>query len=114
MYSTYTEDDFSVIWDTYQYVQQKDDWWFRKDFGKENVTSASPNHSTTYATVQGMWAKQVCLQFCHSWSLRCSITRTLLSSECEVDTAVPSLRNHNDRKIFSSGLTSSKWICTVL
>ncbi len=59
MYSTYTEDDFSVIWDTYQYVQQKDDWWFRKDFGKDNVSSANPNHSTTYATVQGMWAKQV-------------------------------------------------------
>ncbi|CAL8470098.1 g9640 [Coccomyxa elongata] len=58
MYSTYTEDDFNVIWDTYQYVQQNADWWFRKDFGKENVSSASPNHSTTYATVQGMWAKQ--------------------------------------------------------
>lgn len=59
MYSTYTEDDYNVIWDQYQYVSRDADWWFRKDFGKANLSSADPNRSDTYATVQQMWAKQV-------------------------------------------------------
>ncbi|KAK9915574.1 hypothetical protein WJX75_001002 [Coccomyxa subellipsoidea] len=58
MYSTYTEDDYNVIWDQYQYVSRDADWWFRKDFGKAKLSSADPNRSDTYATVQQMWAKQ--------------------------------------------------------
>jgi len=61
MYSTYTEADYEVIWDQYQYVSKDADWWFRKDFGKANLdNSVATNRSDTFATVQGMWAKQVC------------------------------------------------------
>ncbi|EIE25882.1 hypothetical protein COCSUDRAFT_46416 [Coccomyxa subellipsoidea C-169] len=59
MYSTYTEEDYKVIWDQYQYVSRSDDWWFRKDFGKQDLdTHAETNRSNTYATVQQTWSKQ--------------------------------------------------------
>ncbi len=62
MYSTYTEEDYKVIWDQYQYVSRSDDWWFRKDFGKQDLdTHADTNRSNTYATVQQTWSKQVLL-----------------------------------------------------
>ncbi|GAB4813534.1 hypothetical protein N2152v2_000580 [Parachlorella kessleri] len=37
VYSTYAEDDYSTIWDTYSYMNELADWFY-KDFGKPNST----------------------------------------------------------------------------
>ncbi|KAL6772128.1 hypothetical protein ACKKBG_A29040 [Auxenochlorella protothecoides x Auxenochlorella symbiontica] len=38
VYSTYSEDDYSTIWDRYAYQRSPEPWWFALDFGKPNAT----------------------------------------------------------------------------
>ncbi|KAK9821791.1 hypothetical protein WJX81_004092 [Elliptochloris bilobata] len=57
-YSTYTEDDYSVIWDNYAYISP-DTWWFKQDFGKSNCSSAHPRRADTVPQARQVWLQQV-------------------------------------------------------
>jgi hypothetical protein len=58
MYSTYTEDDYDVLWNEYLYIDPST-WWIQRDLGKYNASSANPTRSNTAAQAQAAWVKQV-------------------------------------------------------
>lgn len=58
VYSTYTEDDYNVIWNEYLYIDPSV-WWIARDLGKFNASAANPVRSDTVAIAQAAWVKQV-------------------------------------------------------
>lgn len=57
-YSTYTEQSYDAIWDSYAYINSST-WWFKQDFGKTNCSSANPQRSDTVPHAQQVWLQQV-------------------------------------------------------
>lgn len=65
LYETFTEEDYSIIWDTYAYSD------FRLDFGKPNSSEAKPRHSQLKPEVFKIYKQQVAaplLQVVCLWS----------------------------------------------
>ena len=58
LYSTYSEDDFDIIWDHYAY-QNGWSWWFPRDFGKPGCAAAGARRADEAPSLHGVWGKQV-------------------------------------------------------
>ena len=58
VYSTYTQADYQELFDTYMYIDPTQ-WWVSRDYGKYNVSSASPQRSDTSPTANQFWSKKV-------------------------------------------------------
>ena len=56
--STYTEQDYDVIWDNYMYISQ-DNWWVVYDFGKYNCSQAWPRRADMAASLEELWVDRV-------------------------------------------------------
>ena len=56
--SSYTEEDYDVIWDNYMYISQ-DNWWVVYDFGKKNCSEARPRRADVAARLQELWVDRV-------------------------------------------------------
>ncbi|KAK9832121.1 hypothetical protein WJX84_002577 [Apatococcus fuscideae] len=56
VYSTYTEQDYNVIWDEYAY-QQPAQPWFKKDFGKPGADGGAAKHREIFPTIKQAWQR---------------------------------------------------------
>ena len=56
--STYTEQDYDVIWENYMYISQ-DNWWVVYDFGKKNCSEARPRRADVAARLEELWVDRV-------------------------------------------------------
>ena len=56
--STYTEQDYDVIWENYMYISQ-DNWWVVYDFGKKNCSEARPRRADVTARLEELWVDRV-------------------------------------------------------
>ena len=56
--STYTEQDYDVIWENYMYISQ-DNWWVVYDFGKKNCSEARPRRADVVARLEELWVDRV-------------------------------------------------------
>ena len=63
IYSTYTEDSYDAIWANYSCISP-DTWWFRRDFGKHNCSSAHPRRADTLTQARQVWLQQVSASRC--------------------------------------------------
>ena len=55
IYSSYTEEDYSTIWDEYLYIS-KDNWWVDMDFGKLNCSNAAPRRADVAPAMRQAWS----------------------------------------------------------
>ena len=58
LYSTYTEEDYNVIWENYMYIGQ-DNWWVEYDFGKKNCSEAGPRRADVPGRLEDVWVDRV-------------------------------------------------------
>ena len=56
--STYTEQDYDIIWENYMYISQ-DNWWVVYDFGKYNCSKARPRRADVAARLEELWVDRV-------------------------------------------------------
>ena len=58
VYSSYTQADYSDLFKTYMYIDPTE-WWVTRDYGKYNVSSASPKRLDVSPTASEFWFKKV-------------------------------------------------------
>ena len=54
VYTTYSEQDFDIVWQQYAY-QQPVQIWFKKDFGKPGCASGGAKHAKIAPTIKEAW-----------------------------------------------------------
>ena len=54
VYTTYSEQDYDIVWREYAY-QQPTQIWFKKDFGKPGVSKGGAKHAEYTPTIKETW-----------------------------------------------------------
>lgn len=54
IYTTYSEQDYDIVWREYAY-QQPTQIWFKKDFGKPGVSHGGAKHAEFSPTIKETW-----------------------------------------------------------
>ena len=58
VYSSYTQADYEELFATYMYIDPAE-WWVSRDYGKYNVSEASPKRKDAFPDAEQFWFRKV-------------------------------------------------------
>ena len=58
VYSSYTQEDYNELFDTYMFIDPTE-WWVSRDYGKYNVSEANPKRKDAFPDAQQFWFRKV-------------------------------------------------------